>query len=299
MKYAYIQKHSAQWNVSVLCELLEVSTSGYHDFALRPLVDDETRVVTEIRAQHARSRGAYGWPRIWRALQGVGMAIGKERTRCLMQKHGIRGRQKRQFVRTTQRDHQDPVASNGLDRNFNPSQINQVWAGDITYISTLEGWLFLAIVLDLASRKIVGYALADHMRSALAIEALRRAAWGRKPTSFLFHSDQGSQYTSAAFREALAGFGGNASMSRRGNCWDNAPSESCFGSLKMERVYGAKYETREQAKADVLDWLCWYNAERLHSSLGYRSPTRFEAEMSGKQESESTEAIASIKVRGG
>jgi putative transposase len=297
VKYAYIKKHSAQWNVAVLCELLEVSTSGYHDFILRPAVDDETCLVTEIRAHHAHSRGAYGWPRIWRALQGAGIAIGKERTRCLMQKHGIRGRQKRQFVRTTQRDYQDPVAANVLDRNFNPSELNQVWAGDITYIPTAEGWLFLAIVLDLASRKIVGYALADHMRSELAIEALTRAAWGRRPTRFLFHSDQGSQYTSMAFRAALAGFGGKASMSRRGNCWDNAPSESCFGSLKMERVYGAKYETRDRAKADVLDWLCWYNAERLHSSLGYRSPTRFEAEI--RQAQKSTKAMASIKMHGG
>ena len=289
MKYAYIQKHSVQWNVSVLCELLEVSTSGYHDFTVRPVVDDETRVVTEIRAHHARSRSAYGWPRIWRSLQGPGIAIGKECTRCLMQKHGIRGRQKRQFVRTTQRDYQDPVASNVLDRDFNPSWLNQAWAGDITYIPTAEGWLFLAIVLDLASRKIAGYALADHMRSELAIEALKRAALGRKPVAgILFHSDQGSQYTSTAFRAASTSFGGKASMSRRGNCWDNAPSESCFGSLKMERVYGAKYETREQAKTDVLDWLCWYNAERLHSSLGYRSPTRFEAEMSQKQKQTKT-----------
>jgi len=280
VKYAYIQKHSVKWPVAVLCELLEVSTSGYHDFVGRPEPQDEVRLVTEMRAHHARSRGAYGCPRLWRALRGSGVVIGKERTRRLMQKHGIRGRQKRQYVRTTVRDHKDAVADNVLNRDFTPAQINQVWTGDITYIPTAEGWLFLAIVLDLASRKIVGYALADHMRSELAIEALTRAAWGRKPAAgFLFHSDQGSQYTSTDFRAALKRSGGEASMSRRGNCWDNAPSESCFGSLKTERVYGAKYATIEQAKTDVLDWLRWYNSERLHSSIGYRSPNDFEAKL--------------------
>lgn len=239
--------------------------------------------MTHIRAQHARSRGAYGSPRIWRKLRGEGIKISKERTRKLMQAHGIRGRQKRRFVRTTQRSHTDPIAANVLDRDFTPANVNQVWAGDITYIPTAEGWLFLAIVLDLASRKVIGYALADHMRTELALEALKRAAWSRKPgAGFLFHSDQGSQYTSAAYRAALADFGGRASMSRRGNCWDNAPSESCFGSLKMERVYGARYATIEDAKADVLDWIRWYNIERLHSTLNYLSPTEFEAKMGSK-----------------
>jgi putative transposase len=280
VKYAYVQEHSARWPVSVCCELLEVSVSGYHDFVGRPAPDDDMRLVTEIRAVHARSRGAYGWPRVWRALVGSGIAVGKERTRRLMQQHGIRGRQKRRYVRTTVRDQSDPVAENVLNRDFSPAQINQVWAGDITYIPTAEGWLFLAIVLDLASRKIVGYALADHMRSELAVEALTRAAWGRRPAAgFIFHSDQGSQYTSVDFRTALERFGGKASMSRRGNCWDNAPSESCFGSLKTERVYGAKYATIAQAKADVLDWLHWYNRERLHSAIGYRSPHAFETSL--------------------
>jgi putative transposase len=279
VKYAYIQRHSAQWDVATLCDLLAVSVSGYHAFDIRPEADD-TGVLTHIRAQHARSRGAYGCPRIWRSLRGAGIKIGKERTRKLMQTHGIRGRQKRQFVRTTQRDHADPVVANVLNRDFRPAAVNQAWAGDITYIPTAEGWLFLAIVLDLASRKLIGYALADHMRTELALEALKRAAWSRKPREgFLFHSDQGSQYTSAAFRSALADFGGRASMSRRGNCWDNAPSESCFGSLKMERVYGARYATIEDAKADVLDWIRWYNTERLHSSLNFLSPIEFESRM--------------------
>jgi putative transposase len=277
VKYAYIEKHRAQWPVVLLCHLLAVSTSGYRDFVSRPKRDDETRLLAEIRARHKRSCGAYGWPRIWHSLRSSGVSISKERTRRLMQKHGIRGRQKRQFMVTTQRNQRDPVADNVLARDFSPTQINHVWAGDITYIPTAESWLYLAIVLDLASRKIVGYAMADHMRSTLAVEALKRAAWGRKPPQgFLFHSDQGSQYTSEEFRAALSDFGGVPSMSRRGNCWDNAPSESCFGSLKTERIHGARYATRAQAKADVLDWLNWYNTERLHSTIGYRSPNCFE-----------------------
>jgi putative transposase len=190
MKYAYIQAQRAQWPVSLVCGLLKVSTNGYHAFIDRPKRDDELRCVTEIRACHARSKGAYGWPRIWRALTQSGLAIGKERTRRLMQKHGIRGRQKRQYVVTSVRDQHDPVASNVLDRRFNPVQINQVWTGDITYIPTAEGWLFLAIVLDLASRKIIGYALANHMRAVLAVEALRRATWARKPMLHWYNTER-------------------------------------------------------------------------------------------------------------
>jgi putative transposase len=280
VKYAYIQEHSAQWKVGMLCEMLEVSTSGYHAFVARPSAEGDTRLLTHIRAQHARSRGAYGWPRMWQAPRKDGIKIGKERTRVLMQRHDIRGRQKRRYVTTTQRAHADPVAENLLNRQFTPTAINQTWAGDITYIATDEGWLFLATVIDLASRKLVGYALADHMRAELAIEALTRAAWRRKPPpGFIFHSDQGSQYTSAAFRETLQQLGGQASMSRRGNCWDNAPSESLFGSLKTERIFDNRYATHEEAKADVLQWIAWYNNERLHSTLGYLNPTEFEQRM--------------------
>jgi putative transposase len=205
-----------------------------------------------------------------------------------MQRHDIRGRHKRRYVKTTQRAQAEPVAENLLNRQFTPTAINQTWAGDITYIATDESWLFLATVIDLASRKLVGYALADHMGAELAIEAITRAAWRRKPPpGFIFHSDQGSQYTSAAFRETLRKLGGRPSMSRRGNCWDNAPSESLFGSLKTERILGNRYTSHDEAKADVLQWITWYNNERLHSTLGYLNPTEFEQRM---QSSITTEA---------
>jgi putative transposase len=281
VKYAFIRDHAKRWCIEMMCRVLETSVSGYRDFMHRPVAEKRTRLLTHIRAVHERSRGAYGWPRVWRELLAQGVAISKECTRLLMKTHGLRGRQKRKFVVTTQRAAQDPVAQNVLDRGFDVTELNTVWAGDITYIPTAEGWLFLAVVLDLSSRLIVGYAMADHMRTELAIEALTRACWRRKPgAGFIFHSDQGSQYTSAAYRQTLSNFGGVASMSRKGNCWDNAPSESSFGSLKTERVHGAKYQTIEDAKQDVLDWITWYNTERLHSSLGYKSPAAFEANLS-------------------
>ena len=263
-----------------MCRVLETSVSGYRDFMRRPVSEEPARLLAHIRAVHQRSRGAYGWPRVWRALLAQGVVISKECTRLLMKTDGLQGRQKRKFVVTTQRAAQDPVAQNVLDRRFDVIELNTVWAGDITYIPTAEGWLFLAVVLDLASRLIVGYAMADHMRTELAIEALTRACWRRKPgPGFIFHSDRGSQYTSAAYRQKLSEFEGVASMSRKGNCWDNAPSESSFGSLKTERVHGAKYQTIEEAKQDVLDWITWYNTERLHSTLGFKSPAAFEANM--------------------
>jgi putative transposase len=280
VKYAFIRDHAKRWCIEVMCRVLETSVSGYRDFMRRPAAEEPARLLAHIRAAHKRSRGAYGWPRIWRALLAQGVVISKERTRLLMKTHGLCGRQKRKFVVTTQRAAQDQVAQNVLNRGFDVTELNTVWAGDITYIPTAEGWLFLAVVLDLASRLIVGYALADHMRTELAIEALTRACWRRKPcTGFIFHSDQGSQYTSAAYRHALMDFGGVASMSRKGNCWDNAPSESVFGSLKAERVHSAKYQTIEEAKNDVLDWITWYNTERLHSSLGFVAPATFEANL--------------------
>jgi putative transposase len=280
VKYAFIRDHADRWRVNVMCRVLETSVSGYRDFMRRPAAEEPICLLAHIRAAHQRSRGAYGWSRVWRTLRAQGVSISKERTRLLMRSHGIRGRHKRKFVVTTQRNAQDLVAPNVLDRRFEVAELNTVWAGDITYIPTVQGWLFLAVVLDLSSRLIVGYALAEHMRTELAIEALTRACWRRKPgAGFIFHSDQGSQYTSAAYRQTLSEFGGVASMSRKGNCWDNAPSESSFGSLKTERVHGAKYQTIAAAKQDVLDWITWYNTERLHSSLGFVSPAAFEANL--------------------
>jgi putative transposase len=284
VKYAFVDRQRAHWPVVTLCGVVGVSVSGYYASKLRPVREDESGTVSRIWAIHRRSGGAYGWPRVWRSLRAQGVEISKERTRLLMQQHSIRGLGRRRYGVKTKSVQQEVVVANVLNRQFNPLRENEVWTGDITYIRTAEGWLFLALILDLYSRKIVGYALADHLRTTLPLEALRRAQLARRPKpGLLFHSDRGCQYVSQEYRYALAQMGAQPSVSRAGECWDNAPSESCFGSLKVERVHQAKYASIEAAKIDLIDWICWYNTERLHSTLGYLSPATFEQQNINKQ----------------
>jgi putative transposase len=228
----------------------------------------------------AENRGAYGWPRIWRELRDRGIRVGKQRVQRLMQQYGIRARGKRRFrITTTDSRHELPIAPNLLHRNFTVAAPNQAWAGDITYIQTEEGWLFLAVVIDLFSRRVVGWSLQPEMRSDLVIDALKMACLQRslnRNAGLIFHSDRGSQYASQDFRMALEQHGITASMSRKGNCWDNAPSETLFGSLKVERLHGQRFETIRQAKDETVAWLLWYNRTRLHSTLNYVSPMKFE-----------------------
>lgn len=194
-----------------------------------------------------------------------------------MKLHGIKARGKRKFVVTTDSKHNLPIAPNILDRNFQPVQPNAVWTGDITYIQTDEGWLYLAVVIDLYSRQVVGWSMQPHMQASLVADALRMAWFRRRPESgLIYHSDRGSQYCSHAFQRILVKYGMQSSMSRKGNCWDNAPTESLWGSLKVGRLYGMRFETRRQAMNEVIDWLMFYNHKRLHSTLGYISPMRFE-----------------------
>jgi putative transposase len=196
-----------------------------------------------------------------------------------MQKHGIRARGKRRFKVTTDSNHDLPIAANVLDRQFAADRPDTVWAGDITYIATDEGWLFLAVVIDLFSRQVIGWSMREHMSRDLVIDALRLAWFKRHPdqqAGLISHSDRGSQYASEDFREVLKEYGITASMSRRGNCWDNACSETLFGSLKVERLHGQRFTTRRHAKDETLAWLFWYNHARLHSALNYVSPMQFE-----------------------
>jgi putative transposase len=197
-----------------------------------------------------------------------------------MQEHGIRARGKRRFrIATTDSRHDLPIAPNLLNRNFTPTAPNQAWAGDITYIATEEGWLFLAVVIDLFSRRVVGWSMQPEMRRNLVIDALQMAWFRRSPdktAGLIFHSDRGSQYASMEFREVLETRGIQASMSRKGNCWDNACSETLFGSLKVERLYGQRFETIRHAKDEAIAWLLWYNQTRMHSTLKYVSPMQFE-----------------------
>ena len=203
-----------------------------------------------------------------------------------MQLHGIRAKGKRRFKVTTDSNHKLPISPNWLNREFAVAEPDKVWVGDITYIATDEGWLFLAVVIDLFSRQVVGWSLREDMTSNLVIDALRMAWFKRHPgkhAGVLFHSDQGSQYARGAFRDVLKEYNITSSMSRRGNCWDNACSETLFGSLKVERLHGQRFVTRRQAKDEAIAWLHWYNKVRLHSTLAYVSPMPFESEWLARQ----------------
>ena len=286
MRYAFILRHKRGWPLSVQCRVLEVSVSGYHQhqarrrkIATRRHLSDEALLV-HIRAVYAANRGAYGWPRIWRQLHTEGIRVGKQRVQRLMQQHAIQARGKRRFrIATTDSKHPFPIAANLLNRNFTASAPNQAWVGDFTYIATDEGWLFLAVVIDLFSRKVIGWSMRPDMHRSLVIDALEMAWFARHPgkhVGLIFHSDSGSQYASDDFRKVLEHCTITPSMSRKANCWDNACSETLFGSLKVERLHGEKFQTIRAAKDETIAWLLWYNQTRMHSTLGYVSPMEFE-----------------------
>jgi putative transposase len=277
VKYAWIETQRGRYPLAALCDALSVSTSGLGTWKrggqARTRLPDAA-LLTLIRAIHAESKGAYGWPRVWKELQARGIPAGKERVRVMMQAHGIRGRHKRRYKATTDSKHDLPVAPNRLDRQFETTAPDQVWTTDITYIPTQEGWLYLAVVMDLYSRMIVGWAMDARMTRTLVISALRMAWFKRKPKpGLMHHSDRGSQYCSHDYQALLVEYKMVASMSRKGNCWDNAPMESFFNSLKNERVFHQHYVTREQAKQDLFDYIeVFYNRRRRHSALSYQSP---------------------------
>ena len=280
-------KRQKPWPVSIMCRVLGVSASGYYRWiSAQSAPDDagtdkrhlsEQALLVHIRAIHAQLKGEYGWPRMHKEMLARGVRVGKERVRRLMQQHGIRARTKRKFVVTTDSKHHLPIAPDLVQRRFTPQAPNQLWSGDITYIATDEGWLYLAVVLDLHSRQVVGWSLQGHMQTSLVKDALLMACWRRRPdTGLIFHSDRGSQYCSHDFQNTLKAWGIRSSMSRKGNCWDNAPTESFFGHLKVACVLGYRFATCEQAKVAILDWISLYNHTRLHSSLGYLSPMQYE-----------------------
>lgn len=285
MKYAFIQRHRQVWPITVQCRVLEVSVSGYHAHLARKastaprrhLSDDA--LLVHIKAVHAQTRGSYGRPRILRELHHDGVRVGKQRLQQLMRKHGIRAKGKKRFRVTTDSNHDLPIAPNLLNRQFTVEAPDKVWVGDITYISTDEGWMFLAVVIDLFSRQVVGWSMRADMTRDIVIDALRMAWFKRHPgkdAGLIFHSDRGSQYASDDFRAVLKDYGITASMSRRGNCWDNACSETLFGSLKVEWLHGQRFVTRRHAMDETIAWLLWYNRSRLHSTLNYVSPMQFE-----------------------
>jgi putative transposase len=280
MRFRFIEDHRTVFPVRVMCAVLEVSASGYYAWRERP---DSRRaaanreLLTEVRRVHADSRRRYGSPRVHAVLRREGRRVGRNRIARLMRRHRIQARQKRRFRKTTDSNHAFPLAPNLLARQFTATAPNQVWLADITCLPTLEGWLYLAVVLDMFSRKVVGWAMSDTMPQELTIAALRMAIVNRRPgPGLLHHSDRGSQYAAHDYRRLLDEHGMLCSMSRKGDCWDNAPMESFFGSLKTELDDGP-FETRQAARTALFGFLeGFYNRQRLHSAIGYVTPNHKE-----------------------
>jgi putative transposase len=282
MRFRFIEDHRADYPVKIICGVLDVSPASYYAWRSRPesrraaanrkLLDDIARIYRD-------TRGRYGSPRIHAELQAQGRGASRGPVERLMRKHGIRAIMARpRRVRTTDSRHDHPIAPNLLNRNFNAAAPNQVWLTDITYVETDQGWLYLAAVMDLYSRRIVGWAMDDHLRTELPLAALNMAISTRRPgPNLVHHSDRGVQYASADYRAALQSARIQASMSRRADCYDNAPMESFFHTLKSEQVHHQQYATREHAKCDIFAYIeGFYNRTRRHSSIGYNTPIQIE-----------------------
>jgi putative transposase len=280
MRFAFIAKHRGIWPVAWMCGALGVSRSGFHAWLTRApsqRARDDEHMGTKVRASHVGSDRTYGARRVWHDLLADGMSCGLHRVERLMRELGLRARPRRRGLPKDQGE-RSVIAGNVLDRQFTADRANQKWVADFTYIWTAEGWLYVAAVIDLFSRRVVGWSMSDSMTAQFVTDALIMAIWRRgKPDALLHHSDQGSQYTSEQFQRLMADNNVTCSMSRSGNVWDNAAMESFFSSLKTERVSKKVYRTRTQAKADVFDYIeCFYNPTRRHSTLGYLSPIDFE-----------------------
>ena len=281
MKHGFVAKHRGAWPVSMMCEALGISRSGFYGWLTRPRsrrsLDDET-IGARVHQSFVSSDRTYGARRVWHDVLSLGHQCGLHRIERLMRLQALRARPRR---RGLPKDHgeRSAIAANVLDRQFKADAPNQKWVADFTYIWTAEGWLYAAVVLDLYSRRVVGWSMQASMTSQLVADALMMAVWRRgQPVAVLHHSDQGSQYTSEHFQELLKEQGITCSMSRAGEVWDNSAMESFFSSLKTERTAKKVYRTREQARADVFDYIeCFYNPTRRHSTLGYVSPLQFEA----------------------
>lgn len=289
MKYACVARHRGEHSVRLMCRVLEVSATGYYAWrkrgpSARAIADE--RLMLNIRIVHRESDETYGAPRVQEELRDQGYRVGKKRVARLMRAHGLVGRRPTRWTRTTDSAHDHPVAPNVLERRFDVNGIqviNRAWVADITYVPTQEGFLFLAIVLDLASRRVVGWAMQNSLAADLALAALRMALAERRPEpGLVHHSDRGVQYTCAAYQELLATHGIEASMSRKGDCWDNAVAESFFATLELELGARQRWATRAEARAAIFRYIAtWYNTRRRHSTLAYRSPAAYEQEVLG------------------
>jgi putative transposase len=277
----FIRDHRMEFRVWLMCRVLGVSKSGYYAWLGRP----ESRrtsanrvLVSQIRVVHQRSRKSYGSPRITEELNDIGVPCGRHRVARLMRHAGIRAKTVKKYKATTDSKHSLPVSPNLLSRQFTVTRPNRVWVSDITYVRTTEGWLYLAAVMDLYARRIVGWAMSERIDGELTLSALRQALNQRRPSpGLIHHSDRGKQYAAGDYQKLLRDHGALCSMSRKGDCWDNAPCESFFGTLKQELVYQERFDTREEAKAKIFEYIeVFYNRQRRHSSAGSRSPVEFE-----------------------
>lgn len=279
MRYRFMKDHQGRFSVVAMCRMLNVSVSGYYSWQRRgksARAHANEVLLHQIRTVHKESRATYGSPRVYRELKDRGAMCGRHRVARLMRKHGIHPKQKRRFKVTTDSKHEFPVAANVLDRKFDVCEADKVWASDITYIPTQSGWLYLAVVLDLCSRRVIGWSMQSRMDENLVKDALKMALDNRKPAT-IHHSDRGSQYASHNYQSLLKQSNITCSMSRKGNCWDNAPVESFFATLKKELVHHGRYQTRDEARRDIFDYIeVWYNRKRKHSAIGYLSPVQYE-----------------------
>jgi putative transposase len=288
VRFAFIDAEKARWPVEVQCTVFGVSRSGYYAWKRRPPASratEDAKLVVEIKAAHKTGRGHYGSPRVHRELRAKGRRVGRKRVERLMRQAGIVGRKKRRFRRTTDSNHPHPIAPNRLGRQFEVELPNTAWVTDVTYVWTHEGWLYLAPVLDLFSRRVIGWAASANNDRALALSALDRAVATRAPApGLLHHSDRGSVYASGDYGDALSRIGAVKSMSRKGDCWDNAVAESFFATIKSELIDLADYRTRREAIVAIGDYIDgFYNPCRRHSSLDYVSPIEFELSFMSKK----------------
>jgi putative transposase len=281
VRYAFIEECCWEFPVELMCEVLGVSKSGYFDWCKRGDSPKEARandLVVKIERIHEGSRKTYGSPRVYRILKAMGERCSKTTVERLMREQGIRSKMRRKFKATTDSNHRLPVAPNVVKRDFTAKSPNRLWCSDITYLWTEEGWLYLAAIIDVFTRKVVGWAMRDRLTLPLALEAIEMAVQRQKPhKGLVHHSDRGCQYAAREYQKVLNYHGMVASMSRKGQCWDNALAESFFHTLKTEHVYHERFATKAQARSSVFEWIeVFYNRQRIHSALGFVSPECYE-----------------------
>jgi len=290
VKYAFITQHKNTYPVYLMCQVLGVIRQCYYHYRRnrenKPADPEHQEMLRLVKEVAEASKDTYGSRRMKRALNALGFPISRNKARKLMREADVQVRHRRKYKVTTNSNHKQPVFDNLVQRQFDVPEADRVYVADITYIWTQEGWLYLAVVIDLCLRKVVGWSMGSRMKAQLVCDALRMAIWQRRPKAGLIHhSDRGSQYASKAFRRLLKDNEFKGSMSRKGDCWDNAVAESFFGSLKQEQVHWRNYQTRHEAQQDILNYISmFYNSHRLHSTLDYMSPNDYEKQLTEMKE---------------